>query len=306
MSELRFDAVGHGELTNLTASFGAGCHVVLGHEGDGTATLILLAEGSVRPRAGRVSLDAQAPGSTPVTRRSIASLTRAETLLPCRFVVQALELALRARGDAGSGSSVLDAAGLSHLGRRRVTEVSARDARAIALALALSHPAPRLLALHEPLGLLRDDFVLQTLTARAEGGAIVLSTTNRLEDAAQLGGTLRHLARGVWLDPRVPPARTVGVTLRIRTEEPRRLVTRLAEAPDITGVEWPGGQELLVRGNDLTALAQSVVKNARAEAIRVTALKQELPTRETLTAARLGLAPGADERALDVPAARQP
>ena len=179
-------------------------------------------------------------------------------------------------------------------------DISAREARAIALALALSHPTPRLLVLHEPLGLLglvREDFLLGMLKERVAGGAIVLCTANRLEDAAHLSGSVSQLTRGTWLAPRVPSAPWLGVLLRIRTPEPRRLVARLAEAPDITSVEWPGGQEVLVRGKDLTEVAQSVVANARAEAIRITALQQELPALATLSAARFGGAPLTDNPA---------
>ncbi len=79
--------------------------------------------------------------------------------------------------------------------------------------------------------------------------------------------------------------------------EPRRLAARLSEAPDISGVEWAGGQELLVHGSELERLAHSVVANARAEAIRITVLKQDAPPLEALAAARAGLAQAYYERA---------
>ena len=309
MIELCFEAVEHAELRNVTARFGAGSHVVLGTEQAGTATLIALAAGCAKPRAGRLVLGARAPWSDAGTRRTIASLTAEEPLPPAHFVVTALELALRARGEARSGLSVLDAAGLARFAQRPVSALSRREARAMALALALSHAAPRLLALHEPLslvGFLSEDFVLQSLRKHRENGAIVLSTASRLEDAARLGGTASRLERGTWLDPASVPVQGLEIALCVRTPEPRRLAARLAEAPDITGVEWPGGQELLVRGRDLGRLAQSVVANARAEAIRITALKQEFPTLETLAAERAGLAQAAYERAQRQAEVRQP
>ena len=76
------------------------------------------------------------------------------------------------------------------------------------------------------------------------------------------------------------------MTLRVHTPEPRRLAARLTEAPDVSGVEWAGGQELLVRGRALEVLAHSVLANARAEAIRITALKPDRPALERLVAAR--------------------
>ena len=300
MSELRCDALNHAELCNVSASFGAGTHVVLGSERDGTSRLIELASGRLAPARGRVLLDGVAPWSNPSTRRRIASLCADESLLPARDVTGAVHLALRARDDDRSPLSVLDDAGLARFASQRVAALTAREARAITLSIALSHREPALLALHEPLnlvGLLQEDFVLQSLERRSAAGAIVLCTASRLEDAARLGGTANALERGLWVDSAQarPPLGTV--TLRVHTPEPRRLAARLSEAPDIAGVEWAGGPELLIHGSDLDRLAHSVVANARAEAIRITALKQNPPPLEALAAARAGLAQAYYEQA---------
>ena len=293
MSELRFAALNHAELTNVSVSFTAGTQVVIGSERDGTGTLIQLAAGLLQPAAGSVLLDGVAAWSNAATRRRIASLCAAESLPPAREVAGAVGLALRARGDASSALSVLDATGLSHFAARRVSNLTPREARAIALSIALSHREPALLALHEPLsiaGFVQPEFVLQTLERLARAGAIVLCTASRLEDATRLGERASALERGLWLGSAQarPPLGTI--TLRVHTPEPRRLAARLSEAPDISGVEWTGGQELLVHGSELERLAHSVVANARAEAIRITALKQDAPPLEALAAARAGLA----------------
>ena len=300
MSELRFEALNHAELANVSVSFTAGTQVVLGSERDGTGTLIQLAAGLVEPATGRVLLDGVAAWSNAATRRRIASLCADESLLPARHVAGAVGLALRARGDARSALSVLDAAGLTHFAARRVSELTARESRAIALSIALSHRQPALLALHEPLsvaGFVPLEFVLQTLERLGAAGAIVLCTASRLEDAARLGERTSALERGLWLGAGQarPPLGTV--TLRVHSLEPRRLAARLSEAPDISGVEWRGGQELLVHGSELERVASSVVANARAEAIRITALKQDAPPLEALAAARAGLAQAYYEQA---------
>jgi len=300
VSELRFETLSHAELYNVSASFTAGTHVVLGSERDGTGTFVQLAAGIVAPATGRVLLDGVSAWSNARTRRRIASLSAEETLLPARDVTGAIALALRARGDARSALSVLDDAGLARLATQRLSDLTAREARAVTLSIALSHREPALLALHEPLnavGILHDEFVLQALARFSAAGAIVLCSASRLEDAARLGGTASALERGLWLGSAHarPPLSTI--TLRIHTPEPRRLAARLSEAPDISGVEWAGGQELLVHGSELEALAHSVVANARAEAIRITALKQDCPPLEALAAARAGLAQAYYERA---------
>lgn len=300
MSELRIEALNHAQLSNVSVSFTAGAQVVIGSERDGTGTLIQLAAGLLEPAMGRVLLDGVAPWSHAATRRRIASLCADERLLPARDVAGAVGLALRARGDSRSALSVLDAAGLTHFAAQRVSQLTAREARAIALSIALSQPEPALLALHEPLsvvGFVQPEFVLQTLARLAAAGAIVLCTASRSEDAARLSERASALERGMWLGAALarPPLGTI--TLRVHTPEPRRLAARLSEAPDISGVEWTGGQELLVHGSELERLAYSVVANARAEAIRITALKQDAPPLEALAAARAGLAQAYYEQA---------
>jgi len=300
VSELCFRALQHAQLTYVDASFSAGTHVVLGSESDGTDTLIELAIGLLAPARGSVLLDEVAPWSNEKTRRRIASLCATETLPAARNVTGALALSLRARGDAHSAASVLDSAGLAHWAPKRVSTLTPREARAIALSLALSHPQPALLALHDPLsvaGIVPEEFVLQTLKERSAAGAIVFATASRLEDAARLGGSTSALSRGAWLSPEYVSPPLGSVTLRVHTAEPRRLAARLSEAPHISGVEWAGGPELLVHGSELEPLAQSVVANARAEAIRITALKPDAPSLEALAAARAGLAQAHYERA---------
>ena len=301
MSELRFEAVTHGELKRVSAAFGAGSRVVLGNESDGTNTLVQLAAGLARPTLGRALLDGVAPWSSARTRRGVVALCAEEALLPGRNVESAVTLALRARSDPRSARGVLDAAGAASFAERRSGTLTARERRAVALAISLTHPGPALLALHEPLGLLNQDFTLQALTRFAQAGAIVLCTANRLEDAARLGNVAGALERGYFLDSTQAQPPLGRVALRVHTPEPRRLAARLSEAPNIQGVEWSGGLELLAIGADLESVAQAVVANARAEAIRITALKQDAPALEALAAARAGLAQAYYERARAVP-----
>jgi ABC-type multidrug transport system ATPase subunit len=298
--KLQFQGLYHAGIANLDATFDAGTHVVVGNEQDGTATLIELGAGHLSPANGRVLLDGIAPWSHAHTRRRIASLRATETLLPARDVAGALTLALRARGDARTAASVLDDAGLAHFARKRASNLTPREARAVALSLALSQREPALLALHEPLnliGIVQEDFVLRALNEHSAAGAIVLCTANRLEDAARLGGSASALSRGVWLAPAHAHPPLGSVALRVHTAEPRRLAARLSESPDVSGVDWAGGHELIVHGSELERLAHSVVANARAEMIRITALKPDAPSLDALAAARAGLAQAYYERA---------
>jgi ABC-type cobalamin/Fe3+-siderophores transport system ATPase subunit len=298
VSTLSFDLVSHTELSRVSAAFAAGTRVVLGTERDGTNTLLELAAGITRPSSGRVTLDGREPFVHAEIRRRVSALRAEERLPPAPTVTSALTFALAARGDSRSAQSVLDAAGLSSFAARRVKALSAREVRAVALALALSQPEPALLALFEPLsllGLLNEDFLLDSLSARAAAGAIVLLSASRLEDAARLGGTTSALERGNWLDSALVP---LGfVTLRVRTPDARRLAAQLSECPDVSAVEWAGGQELSIRGADLERVAAQIVSRARAAAIPIEALRYDPPSLEALAATRAGLAQAFYERA---------
>ena len=294
MKALSFDSVGCAELVSVSAVFAPGTHVVLGNEHDGTHTLVSLAAGMARPGVGRVQMSGIAPFSNAQLRRSIAALCAVEALPPARTVGEALALALRARGDARSVMSVLGAATLTRFAARRCAELSARETRAVALALALSHPKPSLLALHEPLSLaplLPEQLILDALHDAAENGVIVLATASRLEDATRIGGAASALERGIWLASAAARTPALGVTLRVQTPDARRLAALLAEAADIEAVTWAGAQDLLVRGSDLERVAQRVVSCARGEALRVSALRQEPAALDALSAVHAGAAP---------------
>jgi ABC-type multidrug transport system ATPase subunit len=298
LTTLSFDLVSHGELTRVSTAFASGSYVLLGTERDGTSSFLQLAAGRMLARSGRVTLEGKEPYLNAALRRQIAATTADERLPRARTVHAALRLALGARSDARSAQSVLDAAGLAHLHTRRTAELSAREMRGLCLALALTHPAPLLLALFEPLaslGTLSESFVQQAIERAAAAGAIVLTSASRIEDAMRLSGTVHALERGIWQHS--PALLAIGgVALRVQTPEPQRLAARLSDSPDVSAVEWAGGRGLLVRGKDLERTAAHVVSSARAEAIRIEALRYEAPSLEALAAARAGLAHSAAER----------
>ncbi len=254
---------------------------------------MLLAAGLAKPNSGRILLAGQAPFSSASARRTIGSLCSQEQLPSARHAAGALQLALRARGEARSASSVLDAAGLAHLARRRLTDLSERETRALALALALSHPKPTLLTLHEPLalvGIVQERFILDTLAQCAGRGAIVLSTASRVEDARRLGGELHALERGLWLDSPANRTPHYQVTLRVQTPNSERLAACLADAQEVSAVTLVGRSELLIHGVDLERIASNVVARAREASVRISALREDTAELEPLATARGGIA----------------
>jgi ABC-type multidrug transport system ATPase subunit len=298
VSELSFDVVSHAQLASVSGVLDSGSHVLLGSERDGTSSVVLLAAGLVEPAAGRVLLAGRVPFSSASTRRTIGALCAEERLPTARHAAGAVQLALHARGDTRSALSVLDAAGLAHLAKRRMSDVSARETRALALALALSHPKPALLALHEPLalvGTVQERYVLDALLRFAANGAIVLATASRVEDAARLGGEVHALERGLWLDSAESRTPHQQATLRVQSPDLERLAACLAGAPEISAITRIGASELLLRGLDLQRVASSVVANARAASLRINALREDAPALESLAAARAGIARAFDE-----------
>ena len=292
MTELDFEAANLGLLANISGTLSEGCHTVVGSERDGTALLLQLAAGITQASSGRVTLDGVPPGSDAPIRRRTATLCADETLPPGRNVKGSLELALQARGDARSAFSVLDAAGLTEFAARRVSSLGAREQRAVALALALSHPDPKLAVLHEPLslvGIVSEEYLLGALQRMGEAGTVVLCTANRVQDATRLGGEVSALERGLWLDS--PEARRglTRITVRVHASEPQRLLECVARAPEISGAHWLGGHEVLVYGSHFEQIARAIVVSARAAAVQILALKQDAPALEALAAARAGL-----------------
>ena len=298
MSELSFDVVSHAELASVSGVLDSGSHVLLGSERDGTSSVVLLAAGLVKPNSGRILLAGQAPFSSASARRTIGSLCSQEQLPSARHATGALQLALQARGEARSALSVLDAAGLAHLAMRRLSDLSERETRALALALALSHPKPALLTLHEPLalvGIVQERFLLDTLAQCAARGAIVLSTASRAEDALRLGGEVHALERGIWLDSPANRTPHYQVTLRVQTPNSERLAACLIGAQEISAVTRVGTSELLVCGMDLESVARSVVAKARAASVPISALREDTAALEPLAAARGAIAHAFDD-----------
>ena len=298
MSELSFDLVSHAELASVSGVLDAGSHVLLGSERDGTSSVVRLAAGLVKPNAGRILLAGRAAFSSPSARRTIGSLCAQEQLPSARHAAGALELALQARGEARSALSVLDAASLAHLAKRRPRELSARETRALALALALSHPNPTLLALYEPLalvGLVQERFLLDALAQSRARGAIVLATANRVADAARLGGEVHALERGIWLDSAAHRTAPHQATLRVQTPDSEQLSACLAGVQEISSITRIGASELLVQGTDLERVAASIVAQARAASLHISALREDPAALEPLAAARAGIAHAFDD-----------
>jgi ABC-type thiamine transport system ATPase subunit len=282
VSQLELSAVYGSVLKSVSGSFGAGVHVWLGAEPDGTAELVELCAGVALPRRGRLLLDGELPGRSPSARRHIASL------LPVEDEALAGPLARwSAQLSALRGFDVTSAlqrycpelaldrplGGLSHAERR-----------ALALAAALGQPEPRLVERVQQLG----------------ERAPVLVTTRSTEDARRLGGRLLVLERGVLVrDPEHawPSAVTPGlrVELWLTCDAPRRLLAELVSSPEVERASFDAqqGGRVQVTGPDLERLALAVTRAALAARVELRAMRAGSPDLATVHGASAGLAQAA-------------
>jgi ABC-2 type transport system ATP-binding protein len=266
MTTLAFVGVKTATLRDVSLVFREGVHAVMAEPEAGGADLVALSAGTLAPSRGRVTLDEEAPHRTPALRRRLGSLLADEPLLPEELVRHAVDSVLRAREASGSADDVLRSWQLASLADRRVSSVSARERRAVALALALSVADARALALYEPLRVGLDSAqVLARLSEHAARGAVVLAVTASAEDAARLSPRPLVLDAGRIVgelaSPGIPP-----VTLWVGTSLPRELSAALRREPSIARVAWEEGttDAVGVSGDDPSAVALAVLRAATA------------------------------------------
>ncbi len=134
---------------------------LLGPSGCGKSTLLSAVVGIVEPSGGSIAWDGEDLTRVPVHRRGFGLVFQDGQLFPHRTVAGnigfGLEMARMPRDTREARvAELLDVVGLQGLGGRAVTELSGGQRQRVALARSLA-PAPRLLALDEPLSALDAD-----------------------------------------------------------------------------------------------------------------------------------------------------
>jgi len=300
VSQLDLERVSSPRLRSLTASFGPGIHVLLGAESDGTADVIELCAGVRLPQRGQLKLDGHAPGSSPHTRRRIASLLAVEGWAAEGDVQHWIGQLGALHGFDATAATRRFCPDLG-LGRA-LHSLSGPQRRELSLAAALAQPEPQLVALHEPLAAAAASAGTAVLERIRELGARapVLLATRSVADARRLGGTLRVLERGVLVREARdawPDAVTPGLPaeLTVECDEPRRLLAELALVPAVERVSFDQRQPSVVRvwGSDLERLALAVSRAALAARVELRLLRASTPDLEAVHGASAGLAQAA-------------
>jgi ABC-2 type transport system ATP-binding protein len=275
-------------LKTVTLTWEKGVLAILGTPADGTTALLEVLAG-VTPGHGVVTIDGRAPASA---RSSVAYVPLDPALPDALRVEEVCELAGQLRGEpAMTVASRLAPLGLEKLASRRVRSLSPAEARAVSLAIALTSRAPVLL-IEEPLVGLEPSAparVLESLRARATGGAAVIVTTASVRDATSLADQLGMLTQGVFthLPPSLAHVGTTGARLRVvvaasAATEVAPFVAALAEESAIASIETAtfaatrvlhSAVAVVVSGADLLGIARAVGAAAAKTRAKIEAIE---------------------------------
>ncbi|HEY2510021.1 MAG TPA: ATP-binding cassette domain-containing protein [Polyangiaceae bacterium] len=286
-------------LSPLDVRLEAGTHALLGARTDGAWMVLALLSGSVPLRGGRAQVLGADPGSPQVRRR--VAFVPLEVSLPEPFTVEEmLAAAATVRGEkARPAQARLELLGLAPLAPRRCSSLSREEARAVALAEAITSSAEVLL-LEEPLAAVDVralGVVADRLRERARSGACVVVATGSARDARTLADDVLTFDRGALVRraPATDPlafAGPRGAAVRVVSSDPKRLAAALATEPPVHDVAIEG-EVVVARGEDAVSIAGAVARVAVREAIAVEALQAQLLRSDELRAAIAGDVAGA-------------
>ncbi len=182
-------AGGHAVLRGLDLELAAGEIVaVIGRSGSGKTTLLNLVGAMDRPDGGRLEFQGQDMGAwddaarTAFRRRALGFVFQAFNLLPTLTVAENVGLALELNGLplAPRVVELLTALGIGHLADRYPDQISGGEQQRTAIARALAHRPPLIIA-DEPTGNLDRDTGREVITqfesaVRAAGATLLMAT----------------------------------------------------------------------------------------------------------------------------------
>ncbi|HEY8077507.1 MAG TPA: ATP-binding cassette domain-containing protein [Labilithrix sp.] len=283
-------------IRNVALSWERGILAVVGAPQDGTSTLLAVLAGIARARGGVVTV----AGRSPDEARADVAYVPLEPVLPDALRVEEVcALASTIRREPPRPDR-LASLGLESLAKRRVKSLSLAEARAVALAIAITSSA-RVLLVEEPLASLEPTApgrVVDLLRGRAAAGACVVVTTASVRDATRLGDQLALLTAGalVPLPPGLAHAEGGGARLRVvaKAQGVAALLAALADDPAIASVETHafasrapenGASSVVVSGRDVLAVAASIGRAAAKARVDVEAIELAVASLDTIRAA---------------------
>jgi ABC-type multidrug transport system ATPase subunit len=287
----------HPVLKNASLDWGPGVHALVGAPADGGPLLLRVIAGTVAPRKGNVRVLEGGPTDAMVRAR-IAHVALEPSLPEGLRVHEVLRLAAELRRESTQEPrDRLAALGVDALAPRSVGSLSKPEARAVALAEALTSSRVRVLLIEEPFVAL-DPRAASRLAAciRAcarDSRAVVIATAS-LRDASELaddhvllkgGAVAGRVASLELLAGFAPP----GARMRIVASQPHALLRELAREPGVEAIARHEGG-VVVRGPDPIALAQAAARSVIASGTDVFEMRLEAPPLEEARAAAAGIA----------------
>ncbi len=294
-------------LRRLQLALGPGMHALLGTPADGTDVVVELVSGAVAPKRGRCLVHGRAPHTDPAARSRVAAVAAHDRHPPAWTVERHVKYALAARDDRRSATDVLAEYELASYARRRYSRLDAAERRAVALALALSHPDPLVIAAFEPLatiGGLPRELVVERLRARAER-CVVLVCTSRATDAADLGAQVQLLYKGCLArKPGAATSRALAPGLRreviVHGDGLRDFAARILDSDAISAARWeraPVGERVVIQSSDQHSSCRAIAKAAAETDANIRSLWTSPVGVDQAHQATLGLARGAFDAA---------
>lgn len=177
---------------------------LVGPSGCGKSSLLGAVVGTVEPAGGRVMWDGEDVTHTPIHTRGFGLVFQDGQLFPHRTVAGniafGLEMARMPRSDRGPRvAELLELVGLPDMGARQIAELSGGERQRVALARSLA-PAPRLLALDEPLASLdrdlRDRLAVEVRDILIAAGTTVILVTHDRGEAHTMASRVLKMATG--------------------------------------------------------------------------------------------------------------
>jgi ABC-2 type transport system ATP-binding protein len=284
-------------LSNISVTWGPGVHALLGASADGGPLLLALIAGAIRPRVGRVRVLNAAATDAPV-RPQVAFVPLEPALPGAMRVAEVFQIAAAIRGEPKPNvTDRLGALGLATLAGRAVGTLSREEARAVAVAEAITSMRVRVLLIEEPLLSLDARAVNrlpELLRERSRAGWTIVIATASVRDAAELADDCVLLRGGVvvgqsscvdlFARSSAPSAR-----LRIVTSDSRALAAALAREERVDAVARRD-TSVTVRGRDLLELARAAARAIVASGVSLTELRVEPPSLEEARAGVGGMA----------------
>ncbi len=289
-------------LSDVSFSSTSGVTGLLGHNGAGKSTLLSLLAGFSSPSQGTVRVLDQDPRAQPEVFRRVGMVSDADGLWPFLTALQTVTYLARQRGVADADAAArhaLTTVGMAAVVDRKVSGFSKGMRQRVRLAQALAHD-PEVLLLDEPLNGLdpaqrRAD--VELIRRLGQQGRTVLVSSHVLSEVERMAERVLVVVNGRLVAEGTPNGvrqllNQQARTLRIETDDPRRLAQLLLADGAAEAVRLVAADAVVVDTADGAALARRLPVIARESGLtlfRLLPLGEDLESVfDRLTAAARG------------------